>query len=71
MTITDETTRDIVKFIKGFAPNSCCCCDDVTFSLYGETEESTKGLSVKMKKNQNNPFYFTIFSLLYVFTFDR
>ena len=55
MTITDETPMDIVRFIKGFPLNSCC--DDVTYisSLYGETEEeSTGGLSVKIKKKQNN-----------------
>lgn len=55
ITITDETTRDIIKFFKGFPLNSCC--DDVPFtsSLYGETEEeSTESLPVEIKKKWNN-----------------
>lgn len=49
MTIADETTRDIVRFINGFPPNSC---DDVTYisSLYGEIEDLTGSLSVEIKK---------------------
>lgn len=58
MTITDETNRDIVRFIKGFPLNSWF--DDVTYisSLYGETEEdSTGSLSVEMKKKQSNSLF--------------
>lgn len=66
MTTTDETTRDIVKFFKGFSPNICCCEVTYTSSLiYGETEETTEGLPVEIKKKSHMVCYVKMLRLTF------
>lgn len=67
MTITDETTRDIVRFLRGFPPNICCCEVTYTSSLYWETEEkSTEGLSVEIKTYKVCSYVLPFDSLVYL-----